>query len=493
VIPYLLNSPRAQGQLVPAVTFPVSPPTLQRQQPSEQIGHIRQLTTEADQQFSEIRHESEVESHEETQQEGQDKMAERMRLQSRSHWRPMFACRGRRRKHQHVTKNRQERSGDISRRPEFQLPAHPYEDVNRRRVKKSDCVTGQSIQDGTHRVWNWLLEHGLYAGSVHEEEQENAQTFPRVTSDQEIQPTQSKVAQFNQENRGLQTKSEDKTVQGPEPTKEQEDEKERGSNAGDQSDQFIEHDSERERPQGFWKISEGYQTQGFKSNVPTNLSEESQPIAQAKTVERNKENHPIVQRVNIPEQIPQRPRNEGMQPDDPSADLAFQLTDAEMYVVCPFGMLPYSTCPWVGQSIERMEHVQRCHDMHVEYSDNVALTSNDAIILIAHEEMFLCYSYLHPITSDLYCIAQLANTWSIYNNSYKYVCELYTFKGDRLSHETRVVALSNETFYKLLQPDRCVRFGSRIIKQYVDEEIIVTFKIICREGLNVNRTNFWRV
>jgi hypothetical protein len=158
-----------------------------------------------------------------------------------------------------------------------------------------------------------------------------------------------------------------------------------------------------------------------------------------------------------------------------------QTLHARNKVICPFGALPVKACSWKNELRDRRKHVVIAHHDDFEYCNKVILTPNTARILIAYDEMFLCYTYMDPTTNKLYCVTQYTSKTSGLNALYQYICKLRATCRYEMIKDTRLVSSMDETFLALMTSGRCVRFDSEVARSFMGDKIAVCFRITPRK------------
>jgi hypothetical protein len=157
---------------------------------------------------------------------------------------------------------------------------------------------------------------------------------------------------------------------------------------------------------------------------------------------------------------------------------ALEFGDDQSDVMCPFGCLPVQACNWLGDPIARTGHVLRFHYGDVEYGDCVELAPNTARILIAYDEMFLCYTFIHPTENILYYVAQYVSASNTHKEHFYYSFEILSSETFYFSEKNEMTSMDETTFGALVSSDNIPKFESEIVSTFVAEETVVLFIII---------------
>jgi hypothetical protein len=155
-----------------------------------------------------------------------------------------------------------------------------------------------------------------------------------------------------------------------------------------------------------------------------------------------------------------------------------QFGDDPSDVMCPFGHLPVRACRWLGSRIARRAHVLRYHYKDVQHCDFMALAINTARVLFAHNEMFLCYTFIHPTANILYCVVQHASASKTCKERFYYTCEIFTSEGTFLSEKEEVISMDETTFGTLVASGNILALEGEIVSKFVAEKADVLFLII---------------
>jgi hypothetical protein len=168
---------------------------------------------------------------------------------------------------------------------------------------------------------------------------------------------------------------------------------------------------------------------------------------------------------------------EGRQESE-APELFLQSADDRNDVMCPFGCLPVQACNWSGPRNVRRGHVVRYHYWDVEHGNRISLAANIARVLIAYDEMFLCYTFIHPGTYIVYCVAQYA---SMSNKCFYYRCEICDSDDTYVTKRQVVTSVDEVTFSTLLASRRVATFDTRFFREFWDFNMTVCFIIVPEE------------
>jgi hypothetical protein len=224
-----------------------------------------------------------------------------------------------------------------------------------------------------------------------------------------------------------------------------------------------------------WEISQVHEMQGPVSTV------------EPKSISGGRQDR-IIQQIQVPGQIQQELKSKGTQRDrrkegdrnTKGLDFPLQCVESRI-VICPFGRLPLRACAWVGKVSDRRRHVMFHHREDVQHGNVVRLAANRARILIAYDEMFLCYTYTSPTANKLYCATVHACKTLKCSRLYQYRCELRATCKYELIQDTRLVSSLSETFYALTKSGRCVRFDDEVRRSFMGDKVAVHFTIFRRK------------
>jgi hypothetical protein len=347
---------------------------------------------------------------------------------------------------------------------------------------KKGCVSDDMIAQATDQLH---FELGIQAPN--QTGQEHVQELKYLTYNQQNRLTQSQGVQFENVLQTFQTKLEDQTVKDAQSVHVHESNRQGNSIAENQSPHCSKQDPEGKCAQGSLEISQREETQGAVSTVKGSLIVESESISEGESIQGFKQD-PNIQQIEVRGQIPHGLENERTQrdqqkPDDQNSkglNSSSQPVDARK-VMCPFGRLPVNACTWVGELKDRRKHVVFHHCEDVEHGNKVELAPNSARLLIAYDEMFLCYTYTNPITKKLYCAIHHACKTNRCSGLYQYRCELRAMSRCEKIVDTRLVSSLSETFCALMTSGRCARFDDEVARSFMGDNVAVFFTIIRRQ------------
>ncbi|XP_021940833.1 uncharacterized protein LOC110840249 isoform X3 [Zootermopsis nevadensis] len=239
--------------------------------------------------------------------------------------------------------------------------------------------------------------------------------------------------------------------------------------------------------QGPWETGEEQKTEGVLSPTKGKFVLDSTPESEGGSFRGIKRDLNI-QEVQVPGQTPQRlksgrkTRREQQEEDDECAEV-LKLSEEfpDNRVMCPFRRLPLKPCDWIGDMRGRRRHVMFQHYDDVVHGNKVTLTPDSARLLIAYDEMFLCFTYTNPVTRRLYCVTLHVCKGYSCSELYQYRCELLSRSRDEKIVDTRLVSPLSKPFYALMTSGRCVRFDEKVLRCFMGDKIIISFTIIRRE------------
>jgi hypothetical protein len=318
--------------------------------------------------------------------------------------------------------------------------------------------------------------------------QGDTQNFSYFMPDNHSHVTQSQDVQSDQVLQGSERRPQVHRFEGPDNFQIQERNWQTHPVTLDRPSDCLQQDTEEKSTQRSWEISRAQQTQGAEPTAQSKLIHEFQSISHGETVEEIKQ-YSNIQQVRHPEDITQGMKSERtllyqQKQDARKAELLehpLQPEDSRKEVMCLLWNLPERTCTWMGDRSDRRRHVMTTHPQVVYHGNSAELTANGARVLLAYDEMFLCYTFMHPTTDTLHCVTQHACRRPRCYALYQYRCELRAACRYEKIVDTRLVAPVDETFERLHTSGRSVRFDAEVTRRFVGDNLAVLFTVVPAE------------
>ena len=208
----------------------------------------------------------------------------------------------------------------------------------------------------------------------------------------------------------------------------------------------------------------GQQTEELREVTKTSKPIEKKRSNVQKTPTESQGAKPKRGTVERPEPVQENLCGQEGRQESESPEQSHQSADDRNNVRCPFGCLPVQACNWSGPRNVRRGHVVRYHYWDVEHGNRINLAANIARVLIAYDEMFLCYTFIHPVTHLVYCVAQYA---SVSNKCFYYSCEIYDSDDTYITERQVVTSVDEVTFSTLVASRRVPTFDNRFFSEFV--------------------------